>query len=375
MGGGSPCTRPHDRSYGSMAPSPATTEAAKPSPSSAHPFLPTRSSPTHPLPTMGGSAASAAGRAMPRSHQRLAFTVSTLPGFADKSPWVMKAVNAVAHELQCWYRQHSIRRYLARQTRRRLAATTLQCWKRRIWLDCWFAQQYLQRQKCLRLQLLCCGASAYAMSVWGDRRAPPTPTDKPSDPKVLHHPFRDRGLPLPQRRWAQQNNRPRCRPGRRNQPLAPDSGEGPLCMPLCFLATQTVVAASVLFVGATRSKVTPYLPPHSAASRIQLAYQSYVRRVSLHNNPTVPMIFARVILRILHSRCPFDCAVKSAYSRYIRWTKTNIDATYIRHGLNTLHQLCDKHYIKMDVESESLRGAVDVLSPVGCLDTSGRPVS
>jgi hypothetical protein len=54
MGGGSPHTRPHDRSYGLMAPSPATTEAAKPSPSSAHPFLPTRSSPTHPLPTMGG---------------------------------------------------------------------------------------------------------------------------------------------------------------------------------------------------------------------------------------------------------------------------------------------------------------------------------
>jgi hypothetical protein len=52
---------------GSMAPSPATTEAAMPSPSLAHPFLPTWSSPTHPLPTMGGSAASAAGCALPRS--------------------------------------------------------------------------------------------------------------------------------------------------------------------------------------------------------------------------------------------------------------------------------------------------------------------
>ncbi len=103
MGRGSPHTRPHDRSYGSMAPSPATTEAAKPSPRSAHPILLTRSSPTHPLPTMGGSAASAAGRAMPRSHQHLAFTMSTHPGFADKNPWVMEAVNAVAHELQCWY--------------------------------------------------------------------------------------------------------------------------------------------------------------------------------------------------------------------------------------------------------------------------------
>jgi hypothetical protein len=108
MGGGSPHTRPHDCSCGSMAPLPATTEAAKPSPSSAHPFLPTWSPPTHPLPTMGGSAASAAGHAMPRSHQHLAVTMSSHPGFADKNPWVMEAVNAVARELQCWYRQHSI---------------------------------------------------------------------------------------------------------------------------------------------------------------------------------------------------------------------------------------------------------------------------
>ena len=101
-----PPSQPHhcrEGSRGPMAPSPATTEAAKPSPSSAHPFLPTRSSPTHPLPTMGGRAASAASCAMPRSHQHLAFTMSTHPGFADKNPWVMKAVNAVARELQCWY--------------------------------------------------------------------------------------------------------------------------------------------------------------------------------------------------------------------------------------------------------------------------------
>jgi hypothetical protein len=101
MGGGSPHTRPHDRSYGSMAPSPATTDAAKPSPSSDHPFLLTRSSPTHPLPTMGGSAALAAGRALSRGLQRLAFAMSTDPGFTDKNPWVMEAVNSVAHELQC----------------------------------------------------------------------------------------------------------------------------------------------------------------------------------------------------------------------------------------------------------------------------------
>ncbi len=49
--------------------------------------------------------------------------------------------------------------------------------------------------------------------------------------------------------------------------------------------------------------------------------------------------------------------------------------TYIRDGLNALQQLCDKNHIKMDVESELLCGAVDVLSPVGFLDTSGRHVS
>ncbi len=123
-------------SEGSMAPSPATTEAATPLPSLARPFMLTWSSPTHPLPTMGGgSAASAADPALTRSLQRLAFAVSTDSGFADNNPWVMRAVNAVARELQCWYQRHSIRRYLARQTRQRIATTTLQCWKRCIWLN------------------------------------------------------------------------------------------------------------------------------------------------------------------------------------------------------------------------------------------------
>jgi hypothetical protein len=49
------------------------------------------------------SAALAASRAYARSQQRLALTMSEYPGFADKNPWVMKAVNAAAHELQCWY--------------------------------------------------------------------------------------------------------------------------------------------------------------------------------------------------------------------------------------------------------------------------------
>ncbi len=88
---------------GSMVPSPVTSGVTRPSPRSVRPFLPTGSSPTHPLPTMGGSAASAACRALERSHQRLAFTMSKCPGFADANPWVMETINAVALELQCWY--------------------------------------------------------------------------------------------------------------------------------------------------------------------------------------------------------------------------------------------------------------------------------
>jgi hypothetical protein len=99
---------PDHLAKGLMAPLHATTEAATPSPSSAHPFLPTWSSPTHPLPTMGGSAALVARRALERSRQRLALAMSKYPGFADEHPWVIKNINAVALELQCWYQQHSI---------------------------------------------------------------------------------------------------------------------------------------------------------------------------------------------------------------------------------------------------------------------------
>ena len=87
------------------------------------------------------------------------------------------------------------------------------------------------------------------------------------------------------------------------------------------------------------------------------------------------MIFACVILHILHCCHPFDCSVKLAYRRCIGWTKANINATFVGDGLNALHQLCNKVNIKMDVESKLLHGAVDVLSPVGFLDTSRRPVS
>jgi hypothetical protein len=95
---------------GLMAPLPVTSGVTRPSLSSAHPFLPTWSSPTHPLPTMGGSAAPAArrARAIDQGLQRLAYNMSSLR-HADAHPWVVDTLNAVALELEYWYRRHSIR--------------------------------------------------------------------------------------------------------------------------------------------------------------------------------------------------------------------------------------------------------------------------
>ena len=156
------------------------------------------------------------------------------------------------------------------------AATVLQCWKRRIWLRRWFDQQALLKQKRLRLQALCRGASTYASSVRGNRRPPPAPTDKSSDPKVLRHPFRTRGQPLPPRKRGRRHKRPRRRPGRRHRPRAPDSGGGPSCMPLIFWATQTKAASNLLGLGETT--LTLYISPTSAASKIQYAYRHHLVR-------------------------------------------------------------------------------------------------
>jgi len=149
------------------------------------------------------------------------------------------------------------------------AATVLQCWKQRIWLCRWFNQQALLKQKRLRLQALCRGASTNTSSVRGNRRPPPTPAEKTFDPKVLNHPFRTRGQPLPPRKMRRRHKRPRRRPGQRHRPRAPDSGGGPSCMPLIFWAAQTMAASNILGVGETT--LTIYISPTSAASKIQQA--------------------------------------------------------------------------------------------------------
>ncbi len=53
----------------------------------------------------GGGAALEACRVLAhtRSHQHLAFAMAKYPGLADENPWVMEAINAVAHELLGWY--------------------------------------------------------------------------------------------------------------------------------------------------------------------------------------------------------------------------------------------------------------------------------
>jgi hypothetical protein len=154
-----------------------------------------------------------------------------------------------------------------------------------------------------------------------------------TDPKVPRHLFRDRGLPLPRRRQAQQNNHPCRRPGRRHRPRAPYSGGGLSCMPLIFWATQTMAASDLLGVG-DGSMSTSYISPTSAASRIQLAYRSYVRWVSRHHIPTISMLFACISFHLLRSCSPFDRAVNSVYKHYIHWKRYELDVNSICHGLD-----------------------------------------
>ncbi len=109
---------------GSMAPLPVNSGTARPSPSLAHLFLPTWSSPTYPLPTMGGSPASAACRALAWAHPAYSAPLSPfadkptlllagltypicqlpiLPGCKESAAIRKAALNAVVSALQHWY--------------------------------------------------------------------------------------------------------------------------------------------------------------------------------------------------------------------------------------------------------------------------------
>jgi hypothetical protein len=174
------------------------------------------------------------------------------------------------------------------------AATVLQYWKQCIWLCCWFDQQATLKQKCLRLQALCRGASSYVCLVRVNRCLPPPLTKKSSDPKVLNHPFRTCEQPLPPQKMRRQHKRPRHCPGRRHPPHAPNSGGGPLCMPLIFWTTQTMAASDLLGVGKCSSTLKPYVSPTAAPTTIQMAYRCYIARRVTQQHASCPQYNHRV---------------------------------------------------------------------------------
>jgi hypothetical protein len=103
-------------------------------------------------------------------------------------------------------------------------------------------------------------------------------------------------------------------------------------MPLCFWAAQTMAAALELHhVGTVGSGSTAYIPPHTAATTIQLAYRFCVNRITRRALSDIAMNaalseFIRMRRIILFDKplYPFDEAVKFAYKLYINkrhWMK------------------------------------------------------
>ena len=101
-------------------------------------------------------------------------------------------------------------------------------------------------------------------------------------------------------------------------------------MPLCFWAAQTTAAALKLHrVGTVGSNSTAYIPPHTAATTVQLAYRFYVHRIKHRVLPDIAMDealseFTRMRGVIVFDKpfYPFDDAIKFAYSIYVdnrRW--------------------------------------------------------
>jgi len=96
-------------------------------------------------------------------------------------------------------------------------------------------------------------------------------------------------------------------------------------MPLCFWAAQTTAAALELHrVGTVGSNSTAYIPPHTAATTIQLAYQFYVHRIKRRVLPDIAMDealseFTRMRRVMLFDKpfYPFDDAIKFTYTLYV----------------------------------------------------------
>jgi hypothetical protein len=83
------------------------------------------------------------------------------------------------------------------------------------------------------------------------------------------------------------------------------------------------------------------------------------------------MLFACIFFCLLHSCRPFDCAVNSAYKKYIQWKWYDWDVNSICHRLDYFHRQCNNRHIKMDAELESIHGALDIMTR---LYTTGQSV-
>jgi hypothetical protein len=126
-------------------------------------------------------------------------------------------------------------------------------------------------------------------------------------------------------------------------------------MPLRFWAAQTTAAALELHhVGTVGLGSTAYIPPHTAATTIQLAYQFYDHRIKRRVLPDIAMDealseFTRMRRVILFDKpfYPFDDAIKFVYTLYVdnrhwmQWKEEMATLTAKLAGIGTPWMLLD----------------------------------
>jgi hypothetical protein len=126
-------------------------------------------------------------------------------------------------------------------------------------------------------------------------------------------------------------------------------------MPFCFWAAQTMAAALELHrVGTVGSGSTAYIPPHTAATTIQLAYQFYVHCIKHRVLSDVVMDealseFTRMQRVMLFDKpfYLFDDTIKFAYMLYVdnrhwmQWKEEMATLTAKLTGIGTPPMLLD----------------------------------
>jgi hypothetical protein len=231
-------------------------------------------------------------------------------------------------------------------------------WKRRIWLGRWFAAQAQLRQKRLRIRMLCRGsASAHAVSVRGHSTSP-TPTDKPFDPKVARHPFRDCGSPQPLPQWRKRN-RHRCRrrrrlcrrrgSGQRVLILAPDAvGEGSLCLPaeLLVLGLHRMLwqLSSTVFMGKRVQNLPSRLPQQSnmlSASTRKFGRASCLRDYRRQHSTCTSMLLTP---SCVSSDCACIFVCPCAY--FGQWLESMLDGEGQETRFSSLHGISNLSFFR-----------------------------